>query len=187
MDRSFSVWLATVVLAAVVMVAVVPVGGCDSSAPAKSHDHAAMMMAEEPDGALTPTDVMEQLVQQASDQSADLTEQTAQVVLAGRIHAGDIDPFQEGQATFMLTQLPDEGHGADDPDHADNCPFCKKRLERAPKVIVQFKDAQGKVIATDAKELFGVAKGDAVVVRGTAHYQEAINTLDLDATAIFKR
>lgn len=160
----------------VCLVAMLVVCGCES-APDKtrSQEHAALILSEEPAGALSPTEVME------NDPSE------TEIVLAGRIHAGDIDPFQAGQAAFMLTQLPDEGHGADDPDHADNCPFCKRRLEKAPKAIVQFLDANGDVIKTDAKAMFGVAKGDAVVVRGKVRYQEATNTLSVDATGLFKR
>jgi hypothetical protein len=151
------------------------VSGCDSASDtglAQQRDQ--WMLSQEPADALTPTDAME-------------VSETQEIVLAGRIHAGDIDPFQAGLASFMLTQLPDEGHGADDPDHADNCPFCKRRLEKAPKAIVQFKDDQGEVIKIDAKELFDVKKGDVVVVRGNVAYQEATNTLTLDATGLFKR
>lgn len=155
--------------------------GCDSSSGVSlDQQRESLVLNEEPAGALTPTEVKDESVD--GDVSG-----ASQVVLAGRIHAGDIDPFQAGQAAFMLTQLPDEGHGADDPDHADNCPFCKRRLEKAPKAIVQFKDAKGDVIKVDAKELFNVAKGDSVVVRGMATYQETTNTLSVDATALFKR
>ncbi|QDT10153.1 hypothetical protein [Planctomycetes bacterium K23_9] len=162
-----STFFAVVLLAAV---------GCHSSTDTGLDEQRdALMLSQEPADAITPTDAIE-----AASDSVELT-------LAGRIHAGDIDPFQAGQAAFMLTQLPDEGHGADDPDHADNCPFCKRRLEKAPKAIVQFKDDDGKVLDVDAKELFGIKKGDAVVVRGKVAYQEATNTLTVDATGLFKR
>jgi hypothetical protein len=149
--------------------------GCDSSTDTVLAQHRdALILSQEPADALTPTEAME-----VSEPDA--------IALAGRIHAGEIDPFQPGQTSFMLTQLPDEGHGADNPDHADNCPFCKRRLEKAPKVIVQFKDDRGDVIKIDAKEMFGVKKGDAVVVQGKVAYQEATNTLTIDATGLFKR
>ena len=160
----------------ILLMLIVAIAGCESATEsALEKQRAALTLSQEPSGALTPTEAME-----AIDESAALT-------LAGSIHAGEIDPFQAGQASFMMTQLPDEGHGADDPDHADNCPFCKRRLEKAPKAIVQFKDENGEVLKWDAKQLFGVDKGDSVVVVGNVQYQEATNTLTVDATGIFKR
>ena len=87
----------------------------------------------------------------------------------------------------MLSQLPDEGHGADDPDHADNCPFCKRKLKNAPKAIVEFADANGKLLKLDAQQLFNIAKGDAVIVQGTAHYDETINTIKFKANGLYKK
>ena len=138
-------------------------------------ERARLLLTDEPADALTPTDAKEKIAESST------------VVLAGRIHAGDIEPFMPGVASFMMTQLPDEGHGADDPDHADNCPFCKRRLKSAPKVIAEFKDNDGKLIDIDSKELFGIEKGDAVVITGEAEYQETTNTLKVDAKGLFKR
>lgn len=138
-------------------------------------ERARLVLAAEPADAKTPTEAKE-LVTESTD-----------IVVAGRIYAGDIEPFQPGKATFMLSQLPAKGHGDDDPDHADNCPFCKRELEKAPKVIVNFHDEQGNPLDLDAQELLNVKKGDAVVVQGKAQFDEATHTINMDATGIYRR
>ncbi len=132
-----------------------------------------MLKAAPGDAPLTPTVVKETV-----------TSPTV-LSLAGRIDAGDTEPFQAGLATFVLSELPE--HGGDDPNHADNCPFCKRKLANAPKAVVQFLGDDGEVLAVDARELFGVAKGDSVVVQGTAEYLEAVDTVQINAIGIFVR
>ena len=145
--------------------------GSDSQATSAD----AMVLSEMPEGdVVSPTDVME------------LEGQPSTAVLAGRITAGEMDPFQPDELTFMLSQLPDEGHGADDPDHADNCPFCKRKLENAPKAIVQFRGTDGEVLKGDARKRLGLQKGDVVYVTGTSTYNADVNTVMVDATGIYR-
>ena len=135
-----------------------------------------LVLGEMPTGdVVTPTDIKE------------LGEGDMSVVLAGRIDAGSMEPFQPGEVAFMISQLPDEGHAADDPDHADNCPFCKRKLENAPKAIVQFRDANGNVMAGDARQILSVDKGDVVYVTGTASYNSAVNTVMVNATGVYRQ
>lgn len=105
-------------------------------------------------------------------------------VFAGRIDAGDIDPFQPGQTSFMLSQLPDEGH-SDDPEHADNCPFCARKLKNAPKAMVTFLGDDGTAIAGDAQQDLGLKKGDVVMVVGSASYNSDLNTVLVEAEKFF--
>ncbi|OYP33152.1 hypothetical protein [Rhodopirellula sp. MGV] len=112
--------------------------------------------------------------------------ETASVVLAGRIDAGDTDPFQPGEVAFMISELPDEEHAGDDPDHADNCPFCKRKLAQAPKAIIQFLDADGKIRSGDARKTLGVVKGDEVVVTGEATFKPEIDTVLVKATGLYR-
>ena len=88
------------------------------------------------------------------------------VVIVGRIFAGDMEPWDTGKASFLIAELPDEGHG--EGHDADNCPFCKRKAAKAPTAIVQFVDSAGQVIPIDARKLFGVDKKDVVVIRGQA-------------------
>ena len=106
-------------------------------------------------------------------------------ILAGRIDAGEQSPFQAGQLSFMVSQLPEEGH-ADDPDHADNCPFCARRLKNAPKAMVTFVGPDGAAIGGDAQEGLGLSKGDIVYVVGSAQYNKSVNTVLVKADAVFR-
>lgn len=84
----------------------------------------------------------------------------------------------------------DHGHAHAAHDHADhdheNCPFCDRAhsdLERM--AIVQFLGDDGKVIETDARELFGLKKNQKVVVRGKAEVDDLLGTLVVSATGIY--
>ncbi|MDA7874157.1 hypothetical protein N9B17_03225 [Rhodopirellula sp.] len=153
--------------------------GCGSqqvatySGPRSSENH--YILETEPAGALSPTDIKESGTQ------------TALMVLAGRIDAGDMEPFQTGAASFIVSQLPDQSHAGGNPTHVDNCPFCKRKLKNAPKAVVRILDDSGSVLPVDARQLLGVSKGDVVVVQGLATYLEPVNTVQIDATSIFIR
>lgn len=116
---------------------------------------------------------------------ADLPEGPA--LIEGRVDAGDFDAFSDGEATFILSQLPKEGHGEDDPDHADNCPFCKRTLQNAPKVLVRFVGDDGKVIPIRADKLFPIAEGDVVLVQGDAEFDAAVGTVMMTAMKLSRR
>lgn len=107
-------------------------------------------------------------------------------IVAGRIDAGDMDAFLPGKLSFMISQLPDAGHGADDPDHADDCPFCKRKLENAPKAIVEFRDSNGQVLDGNARAELGVELGDVVYVTGAAEFNAAVNTVMIDASGVYR-
>jgi hypothetical protein len=151
--------------------------GCDR---ADKSEHPAsvdsrFILKSEPSGAVTPTQVMET---QAG---------YGPITLVGRVDAGEFDPFEPGQASFMLSQLPDADHAGGDPDHADNCPFCKRKLEKAPKVVVKILESGGEVMPVDARELLGIAKGDTLVVRGNGQYSEAVNLVEITADGVFRK
>jgi hypothetical protein len=110
-----------------------------------------------------------------------------QVTLIGRIDAGDLEPFEPGKATFVLSEVPDPEHTGGDPDHADNCPFCKRRLQNAPKAVVRFLGESGEVISEDARQLLGVKEQDVVMVSGSAHFQPDLDTLLVDAETVYVR
>ncbi|MDV6029563.1 MAG: hypothetical protein F9B45_05545 [Phycisphaera sp. RhM] len=159
-------------------------GGSDSSfenasstslGPTPTQD-VSFVLTEMPDGEVsTPTEIKEAGTDAVS------------VVLGGRIDAGAADPFQPGQLAFMISQLPDEGHGEGDPEHADNCPFCKRKLENAPRAIVQFKGPDGGILEGDARQTLALEKGDVVYVTGMAQYNPAVNTVMVNATGVFRK
>jgi len=107
-----------------------------------------------------------------------------EVWVVGRIFAGDFEPWENGQASFLISELPEQGHGAE--HDADNCPFCKRKAAQAPKAMVRFSDDAGRTLAIDARKLFDLKTQDVVVVRGTATVAE-LNTLIIDATSLHVR
>jgi hypothetical protein len=136
-----------------------------------------LVLAAEPAGAVTPTAA-----------KAKLGTSPQKLVIAGQIAGKGIDPFVKGKASFAMVQLPDD-HATKPGHNADDCPFCKKRLAKAPMVAVQFVGADGKELAIDARELFGVKQGAEVVVTGTASFNPklALPIIQLKGESIYIR
>jgi len=136
-----------------------------------------LVLPAEPAGALTPTAA-----------KAKLAKSPQKLVIAGQIAGKGIDPFVKGKASFAMLQLPDD-HAKKPGHNADDCPFCKKRLAKAPMVAVQFVGADGKELPIDARELFGVNQGAEVVVTGTASFNPklALPIIQLKGEGIYIR
>jgi len=139
------------------------------------------MLVSEPANALTPTEVKEAFESSETE--------SMPVLIAGRIGTADSPDvaFVAGEATFLMTQLPDEEHAGGDPEHASTCPFCKRKLANAPQVMVRFVDDQGDPIKQGAAELLHLQKGDAVVIKGNAVFLEATGMIEVTAEGIYKR
>ena len=137
-----------------------------------------LVLQQEPAGAVTPTAAKEKL-----------TKEPQPIVLAGRIGARGMEPFLENKASFVLVEIPADDHAKKPGHNADDCPFCKKRQANAPMTAVQFLGADGKVIPVDSRKLFGVQKGNDVVVTGKAVFDPklAIPVIQLTADGIFVR
>jgi hypothetical protein len=135
-----------------------------------------------PDDSQAPEDIPTTADVQTPDQTGTLSAESAVVV--GRIFAGDMEPWDTGKASFLIAELPDDGHG--EGHDADNCPFCKRKAAQAPTAIVRFVDSTGQVIPIDARQLFGVDKKDVVVVRGTAVPGD-LGAMVISATAMHVR
>ena len=141
-----------------------------------------VMLSAEPAGAMTPTAARQLLLKAAANEPQPL-------VLAGRLGAKGMEPFLENKASFVLVESPADDHAKKAGHDADNCPFCKKRQANAPMVAVQFLGADGKVIPIDSRQLFGIAKGNEVVVKGTAVFDPklALPIVQFTADGIFVR
>lgn len=148
--------------------------------------------AIEPSGATSPVVSSVHLLTEIPSDPASLTDaaellgsETKQMTLIGKIDAGDFSAFEEGSATFMLSELPADGHGMDDPDHEDNCPFCKRRAANAPKAIVQIVDESGEVVPTNAQTLLGLKQGDRVIAVGQATFDESVNAITVKCEKVY--
>lgn len=141
-----------------------------------------LVLAQEPAGAVSPTAAKAQLAKAPVNVPQP-------VVVAGRLGAKDMEPFLDGKASFVLVEIPADDHAKKPGHDADNCPFCKKKQANAPMVAVQFLGSDGKVIPIDSRQLFGLAKGTEVVVKGTAVFDPKLKLpiVQLTADAIFVR
>lgn len=149
---------------------------------------AEFLLAEEPTGAVTPAELREEEGFTAGE-----------VTLVGQI--GGIPnpwkgietdfPWRGGEASLFLVDPGTAGafaeHSADDPDHAENCPFCSSNAgDNADAVaVVTFRGANGETIPVGAKELLALKDNAVVVVRGDARLDG--DTLIVDAQGIYVR
>lgn len=97
-----------------------------------------------------------------------------EVVVTGRV-GGDAEPFVEGAAAFTIVDpalepcSPEEGC----PTPWDYC--CDADKTAANKALVKLVDPQGRMVATDARQLLKVEPLAQVVVHGRAKRDDAGN------------
>ncbi len=108
-------------------------------------------------------------------------------MLVGRVGGGDDDPFVDGKAAFVVSELPAHGHSHGPGQSDDDCPFCKHRAAHAAWAAVQFVDEQGQVVPIDARTLFGMAKGTVVVIRGRGEVSGELKLFSVTASGIHIR
>jgi hypothetical protein len=133
---------------------------------------AALVLAEPPAGAVSL---------EAARQTLGVGGQP--VVVQGRIGAKGMDPFLKGKASFSLLEIPADDHASKPGHNADDCPFCKKRQANSTMAAVQFLGADGQPIPVDARQLFGVAAGQDVIVRGTGVFDPNLGIPVIQVTA----
>jgi hypothetical protein len=140
-----------------------------------------LMLADEPAGAAG--------IAEARDGMTTDPQSEHDVLIVGRIFAGEFEPWADGQASFLLAEaLPETEHAATPGHDPATCPFCRRRAEKADSAtaLVQFRDANGKVLMIDARELLGVEEDQVVVVRGKGHV-DRLGVLVVSATGIHVR
>ena len=108
----------------------------------------------------------------------DLTS-NGEVTIAGRIYGGKTKPFEDGEASFSLIELPEPGHNHDDPG---DCPFCKHKLDEAAMAMVQICDSAGKPVNIAADKLLGLTEKQDIAVSG--HAKKVGDLLLIEATTI---
>ncbi|MDG1894116.1 MAG: hypothetical protein P8J37_04330 [Fuerstiella sp.] len=103
-----------------------------------------------------------------------------EVVLRGRIWAGEMPPWEVGKAAFVLTDA--TGHDGDDDHDPHACPFCSRDIDDYVAAI-RFHDDDGTVTPIDSRELFDVKEKQMVIVKGLGSMDG--DRLRIDATNIF--
>lgn len=163
--------LSLVSLAAIVLL----LAGCSAEDPRLATLRQPFVLSAEPESVTT-----------IAEAKAAATE-NPRVTFVGRISGNDHEVFVPRSASFVVTEiLPDEdGHGGK--DHADNCPFCKRKAVTAPRAAVQFVDSTGDPLAVDARELFGIQVGDTVVIRGQGEVLAELDMFQVTADGVYVR
>ncbi len=136
------------------------------------------VLAEEPDGAMTPLDLRDMI-----DEGQEAPKEVVFVGNVGGMPNPWPDQFPEfpwvkDKSTFFLVDpstmaefachLGEEGDIEDLEAHAEECPFCAREAANQSKSIaaISFVDDAGKPYPADIQKLFGLSKGDVVVVQG---------------------
>ena len=106
-----------------------------------------------------------------------------EIVIKGWV---DLKAFEakKNSAVFMLREILDDGHGGDGHDPS-SCPFCKRRMNAAPKAAIAFRDKNHKVIKQDANKLIPLEHGDTVFVKGHGTFDKEFNGLKVTASGIY--
>jgi hypothetical protein len=119
-------------------------------------------------------------------QALDTAQDGDEVVVVGRV-GGDVDPWVQGLAVFNVADLSLKPCSETEDDL---CPtpwdYCCEPDLAAKRTLVKVVDADGKVLATDAKQLLSLTELQTVVIQGTARRDDAGN-LSLLATGIYVR
>lgn len=145
--------------------------GCaEPTTVVEKYDSSKFMLSTAPEGALDVTAAREAV--QDKDE----------VVVRGRI-GGSLDPWVEGIAAFTIVDPALLACSDETPDgETCSCTTPWDYCCETPKLpnamaLVKFVDADGKVIKHSAKENFGVAELDTVIIKGIAKRVEGNLTI----------
>jgi len=163
-------------LFALAFVGCLALAGCDGSAV--SDAGSAYLTSTAPDD---PKSIAETVESLTAEEPIEMEN-----AVVGIVYAGESSPFQADGAAFIMSELPDPEHGDGTIEHLDNCPFCKRRAEKATKAMVEFRDPDGKLLKTGADSLLAIQEGDQVIVSGKCVFEENLNLLVIEAASIHK-
>ncbi|HTU25087.1 MAG TPA: hypothetical protein VMF30_06805 [Pirellulales bacterium] len=150
--------------------------GCGRAADGRiAVERQRLVLPEEPGGATSIAEARKNLIVQP------------EVTLVGRIGAADHEAFEPDRATFVLSDLPADGHHQHAGHDADNCPFCRHRAKQMSLALVQLVDERGEILRTDAPTLLGVEAGQLVVVRGRGQWNDKLELLVVKAAGVHIR
>lgn len=107
------------------------------------------------------------------------------VALRGRIGVGDSPAFEPDRAAFLMSEIIHDPN-ADGGHDVSSCPFCKRKLEKAPKAYIVLVNEDGSEATQRADEWLALRRDEIVQVRGKATFDESINTIKIEADALHK-
>lgn len=149
--------------------------GCSTEDPQFDAMRGRLMLEEAPTNAMSIAD------------AESVVSENPNVAVVAQIVPDEHEAFMPGQAAFVVTEVLSEEDGHGGKQHADNCPFCKRKAAEAPRAAVQFVDESGSPLKADARELFGIRCGDEVVIRGQGELLAELNMFQVTADGIYVR
>lgn len=147
--------------------------GCGPSSDPLAERARSLLITED----LTPTAL-------TIGQAIEAAPQGQPLVMKAKVGSGKGDTFDPNQSEFLVSEIPEGEHAGDEKHDADNCPFCRAKEAKAPTVVVRLLEKEGKPFARPADKLFGLKKGQHVVVKGVGSYDSELNFFTIEATGI---
>lgn len=165
----------TVVLGMSVILLVSGISGCTNTANSQTLALQARLTTDTPPAGEVSVSSVRKLLK------ADDAPESTDVVVRGRLNAGESPPWQPGEASFVLTDA--TGHDGDDDHDPHTCPFCSRSIKDY-LAKVMFLDESGKPLTVDTRELFSVKENQLVIVSGKASLNED-DMLVIEGTSIY--
>lgn len=165
-----------------------PLAGC-APEPELVEQRLEVVSAVPLDDATSITEAVESITSVDADAAeptgnVDGRDQIDVVSIRGRVGAGDLPAFDPDKAAFLVSEIIEDPNGGQGHDPS-TCPFCKRRAEKAPRVMVTLVDDSGDPLSEPADELLALDVGDTVQVRGdVVRFNPELNTLELNAKSI---
>ncbi len=109
-----------------------------------------------------------------------------EIVIGGRIKAGEHEPWEEGRAAFLVTDITLDAHKHHHKD-GQECAFCKGASDPLESMAtLRFLGEDGKVLPIDARKLLGVKENQVVVVKGKGEVDD-LGQLTVSVNGIYLR
>jgi len=139
------------------LISLIGLSGCADSASAEVQElRQRLLVTTPPQGEVSISSVRAKL--ESGELAAD-----SEVVVRGRINAGEVPPWAEGRAEFIITDA--TGHDGDEDHDPHECPFCKRNIMDS-MAQVRLSGNDGKTIPIDTRELLSVQERSLLVIRG---------------------
>lgn len=157
---------------------IVVVGCTQSTGPSKAAS--AILLTSEPADSMGVVELKTALTSEQPPEG--------EASILGRVGGGQNETFDTTQAAFLLRDMSLKIDSHDHGGNQDNCKFCQaeKAKELEAMALVRIVNADGAVIATDARELLGLKENHIVVAQGKGSVDE-VGTFVFDASTIFIR
>ncbi|MCA9082778.1 MAG: hypothetical protein KDA81_01925 [Planctomycetaceae bacterium] len=150
--------------------------GCPSAEDSRIQGFREKLQLSDPPGETTSVSKVRKILLEDSEVG-----EVADVVIRGRIDAGESPPWEPGKAVFVITDA--TGHEGEEDHDPHTCPFCSRNIKDY-LARVTLVDESGKVIPVDTRELLNVHEKQLVIVKGKATLSDT-EILLIESSAVY--